>query len=74
MVTYNEKEYKMKYGPNYNGVKDCVICKKPTPHIVTKWKRAKAKDSNRFVKELKQVPATIECLFCWQKAKGMIVY
>ncbi len=73
MVTYNEKEYKMRYGPNYYGVKNCELCKKMTPHIVTKWKRAKSKDSVSY-KELKQVPAVVECLFCWQKGKGMRVY
>jgi hypothetical protein len=73
MVTYNEKDYKMKYGPNYIGVKDCAVCKKLTPHIVTKWKRAKSKESG-FYKELKQVPAATQCLFCWQKSQGMRVY
>jgi len=73
MINYNEKEYLMKYGPNYHGIKNCEVCKKRTPHIVTKWKRSKPKDSG-ILKELKQVPATIECLFCWQKAQGMRVY
>jgi hypothetical protein len=73
MVTYNEKEYKMRYGPNYFGVKHCDGCKKMTPHVVTKWKRARSKDNVTY-KELKQVPATVECLFCWQKGQGMKVY
>ncbi|MDQ7824685.1 MAG: hypothetical protein RDV48_17925 [Candidatus Eremiobacteraeota bacterium] len=72
-MNYNEKELKLKYGPNYTGVKECPVCKKQTPHIVTKWKRAKSKDS-LGARELKQVPAQIECLFCWQKNQGMRVY
>lgn len=80
-IRYNHADYKMKYGMNYSGVKQCPNCRKPTPHIITRWKKAAAKSmpgSGPGITPLTSVdisrqPDQIECLFCWQRKQGIRV-